>query len=44
MDVIGGVKRTNFILGSQVRQVYPMTTYEEANSIVKDLNQNGTVQ
>lgn len=41
MDVIGGVKRTNFILGSQVRQVYPMTTYEEANSIVKDLNQNG---
>lgn len=41
MDVIGGVKRTNFFLGSQYREVYPMTTYEEAGTMVKDLNQNG---
>lgn len=41
MDAIGGVKRTNFFLGTQYREIYKATTYEEANTIVKDLNQNG---
>ncbi len=40
-DVVGGVKKTAFLLGSQYLTVYPMTTFEEAGEISTDLSSNG---
>lgn len=38
MDVLGGVKRTDYILGKQIRTVYAATTYEEAKTMASQLN------
>lgn len=41
MDVIGGVARTGFILGKQYDEIFPMTTFKEAETIVGDLHSQG---
>ncbi|MBQ8639449.1 MAG: hypothetical protein IJ468_09790 [Lachnospiraceae bacterium] len=41
MDIIGGVKETAFILGVQYLNVNPMTTFEQAGEISKDLAASG---
>ncbi len=41
MDLIGGVKKTAYFLGSQYLDVFPMTDYEEAEKIVDDLAAGG---
>lgn len=41
MDLIGAVKETDFILGAQYLAVLPMTTFEQAESIVTDLQNAG---
>lgn len=40
-DILGGVKMTQFILGSQVEGMYAMTTFEEAGDIFNDLTEQG---
>jgi len=40
-DVIGGVKRTSYILGVQYLSVYPMTTFEEAGQMSTELAELG---
>ncbi len=41
LDVIGAVKRTSYILGSQYRETFSVTDYKEANEIVDELNTEG---
>lgn len=41
MDLIGGVKRTAYFLGTQYLDVFPMTTYKQAEEIVDDLAAGG---
>ena len=41
MDLIGGVKRTANLLGVQYLDVFAMTTYEQAEEIIEDLNAGG---
>ncbi|MBE5962630.1 MAG: hypothetical protein E7256_14840 [Lachnospiraceae bacterium] len=41
MDLLGGVKRTAFFLGKQYLQVYPMTTFKEAEKITDSLAEDG---
>lgn len=40
-DVIGGVKKTAYFLGTQYLSVSPITTFEEAGEISDDLLSNG---
>ena len=40
-DILGGVERTNYFLGTQYRSLYPMTTFDEAGEIAKDLSEAG---
>ncbi len=40
-DVIGGVKKTSYILGVQYLSVYPMTTFEEAGQMSNELAELG---
>ncbi len=37
MDVIGAVKRTNYFLGSQYRETFSVTNYEQAGKMVDEL-------
>lgn len=41
MDLIGGVKKTAYFLGTQYLDVFAMTTYEEAEEILDDLAAGG---
>ena len=41
MDLIGGVQRTGYFLGAQYMDVFPMTTYKQAQEILDDLNSGG---
>ncbi len=40
-DVVGGVKLTNYFLGTQYLSVEPLTTFDEAGKISDDLAANG---
>lgn len=40
-DIIGGVEKTKFFLGTQYRGLYAMTTFDEAAEISNDLAANG---
>ncbi|NLO09942.1 MAG: hypothetical protein GX129_08785 [Clostridiales bacterium] len=40
-DIVGGVKETSFILGTQYLSVNPVTTFEEAGHISDDLHAQG---
>ena len=40
-DILGGVERTNYFLGTQYRSLYPMTTFDEAGDIAKELSEAG---
>ena len=42
MDMIGGVKVDANILGVSYLDVFPMTTYKEAENIVEDLIAGGS--
>lgn len=44
MDLIGGVKRTAYMLGVQYLDVLAMTTYEQAEEIVDDLAAAGVTR
>ncbi len=41
MDLLGAVKETGYILGAQYLAVLPMTTFEQADSIVTELQNAG---
>lgn len=41
MDVIGAVKRTGYILGTQYRETFTVTDYEQADEIVDTLYADG---
>ncbi|MBO4390691.1 MAG: hypothetical protein J5825_07530 [Lachnospiraceae bacterium] len=41
LDILGGVKETEFFLGAQYLSVNPMTTYKEAGEILDELEQGG---
>ena len=41
LDVIGALKRTNFILGKQYNETFAVTTYEEAGKMIDTLNEGG---
>lgn len=41
MDLIGGVKRTAYFLGTQYLDVFAMTTYDQAEEILDDLAAGG---
>lgn len=40
-DILGGVERTKFFLGTQYRGLYAMTTFKDAEDIAKDLADKG---
>ncbi len=40
-DILGGVERTKYFLGTQYRGLYAMTTFDQASEIATDLNQMG---
>ncbi|MCR5149204.1 MAG: hypothetical protein K6C35_09610 [Eubacterium sp.] len=40
-DIIGGVEKTEYILGTQHRALYVMTSFDEAGNIAKDLQASG---
>ena len=40
-DVLGGVERTKFFLGTQYRGLYPMTTFKEASKMSENLAEAG---